>query len=407
MTLASFVRSNAKWLSAGVLLMFLSSPGQTFFISLFAGHIQTKFNLTHGQWGGIYSIATFLSAIAMVWAGALSDVFRARTLGPVVLLLLGLSCIAMATIPVWWALFAVIFALRFTGQGMSSHIALVCMSRWFVDARGRALAIATLGFAFGEALLPLVFVSLMSVFAWQTLWVFAAIMSFVGIPILLSLLRQERTPQSLAKHSHSTGMKGMNWTRRQTLSHWLFWLMVPPLLGPPAFGTAFFFYQVHYADIKMIDHVQLVALYPVYTLISVIAMIGSGWALDRVGTARLIPFMQIPAVLAFALLSTAQTTLGIAGGLMCFALTAGITSTLPAAFWAEFYGTAHLGAIKAMAAAVMVLGSALGPGLVGTMLDLGIGLERQYVWVAGYFVLTTLMMFLGVGKARSLLPLSA
>jgi len=69
-------------------------------------------------------------------------------------------------------------------------------------------------------------------------------------------------------------------------------------------------------------------------------------------------------------------------------------------FWAEFYGTAHIGAIKAMAAAIMVLGSAIGPGLTGALIDEGIGIEAQFRGVAGYFLLTTLLMAVGVGRAR-------
>jgi len=65
----NFLFKNAPFLTAGVLLTFMSSFGQTFFISIFAGEIRTAFNLSHGAWGGIYTIGTFLSAIVMVWAG--------------------------------------------------------------------------------------------------------------------------------------------------------------------------------------------------------------------------------------------------------------------------------------------------------------------------------------------------
>ena len=55
----------------------------------------------------------------------------------------------------------VIFALRLCGQGMTSHIAVVAMARWFDAERGRALSIAALGFSVGEAVLPIVFVVLL------------------------------------------------------------------------------------------------------------------------------------------------------------------------------------------------------------------------------------------------------
>ena len=55
---------------------------------------------------------------------------------------------------------------------------------------------------------------------------------------------------------------------------------------------------------------------------------------------------------------------------------------------------------KAMAAAVMVLGSALGPGLTGVLIDAGVGIEAQYLGVAGYFVFASAMMAIGVTQAR-------
>ena len=407
MPILAFLRDNAPWLTAGVLLTFLSSFGQTFFISVFAGHIREAFALSHGEWGGIYTLGTTLSAVMMVWAGGLTDRFRVRVLAPVILVMSAAACLSMALNPVWWGLIGVVFALRFTGQGMTSHIAVVAMSRWFVASRGKALSVATLGFAIGEALLPLIFVALLAVYDWRLLWGLAGALALFGIPLLLLLLRQERTPQSWAQSDQSLGMLGRHWTRNQTLTHFLFWFMVPALLGPSAFNTAFFFHQVHFAEIKQMAHVELVAMFPFYTAVGIGAMVLSGWALDRVGTPRLLPFMQIPMVAAFAIFAFAQTPWVMLAGFFFLGLTTGANTTLPNAFWAEFYGTGQLGAIKAMAAAVMVLGSAIGPGVTGLLIDLGLGLEAQYLLVAGYFVFTTVMMMIGVARARPLLSLSA
>src|SRR6056297_2588058 len=277
MPILAFLRDNAPWLSTGVLLTFLSSFGQTYFISVFAGEIRGAFGLSHGEWGGIYTLGTTVSAIVMVWAGGLTDRFRVRALAPAILVLMAGACLFMALNPVWWLLPAVIFALRFTGQGMMSHIAVVAMARWFVATRGKALSIATLGFAMGEALLPLIFVSLMLIYDWRLLWGAMGVVALLGIPLLILLLRRERTPQSWAETSQSLGMEARHWTRGQTLRHFLFWFMIPALLGPSAFNTAFFFHQVHFAEVKSVAHVELVAMFPFYTGVSITSMVISGW----------------------------------------------------------------------------------------------------------------------------------
>ncbi|MFZ7090990.1 MFS transporter [Primorskyibacter sp. 2E233] len=394
-----FLTGNFRWLSAGIMLTFLSSFGQTYFISIFSGEIRQAFDLSHGAWGGIYTLGTGVSAAVMLWAGALTDQHRTRMLGAVVLVLLASACLFMA-FNTWAAMLpVVIFALRLCGQGMMSHLAVVSMSRWFVASRGRALSIAGLGFALGEAILPVSFVSLMLLVDWRWLWVGAAGVSLMAIPVLFLLLRQERTPQSHAESDVSFGMDQRHWTRLQALRHPLFWFMVPAVLGPSAFNTAFFFQQVHFAEVKGWAHLDLVALFPLYTLAAFCTMLISGWLLDRFGTPRLIPWYQLPMIIGFAILGFSQSLSQAFFGLMFLAMTTGANNTLPNAFWAEFYGTRHLGAIKATVAAVMVLGSAIGPGITGALIDFGVGIETQYLFVSVFFVVTTCLMAIGVGRA--------
>ena len=399
-----FIRENLPWLSAGVLLTFLSSFGQTFFISIFAGEIRAEFGLSHGQWGGIYTLGTTASAIVMVWAGGLTDRFRVRVLGGAILTMLALACLFMSFNSAAWLLPLVIFALRFTGQGMTSHIAVVAMSRWFIATRGRALSVATLGFSLGEAVLPISFVALMAIYDWRRLWIAAAVIAVLGIPVLLALLRHERTPQSFLKSESTLGMEARHWTRNQAFNHFLFWFMVPAILGPGAFNTAFFFHQVHFAEVKGISHVALVAMFPIYTLLSTGFMMVAGFLIDRFGPVRLISFVQLPIAVGFLVFAFADGTAGLLIGLLFLALTTGGMATIPNAFWAEVYGTGHIGSVKAMVAAVMVLGSAIGPGITGLAIDLGLGIETQYILVSGYFLLATASMWLGVTRARALLP---
>ena len=157
MTIFSFLRANAKFLFAGFLISLLSSFGQTFFISIFAGEIRAEFGLSHGGWGAIYGLATTASAGVMLWSGVLTDRFRVRVLAMAVMAGLALASALMALSVAVWMLALTIFLLRFLGQGMMSHISAVAMARWFTASRGRALAIAALGFTAGEALLPVSF----------------------------------------------------------------------------------------------------------------------------------------------------------------------------------------------------------------------------------------------------------
>ncbi len=407
MSFLAFIRSNAPFLLAGVLLTFCSTFGQTFFISIFAGVIREEFSLSHGAWGGIYTLGTTASAVVMVWAGALTDVYRARVIGKVVLILLAVACLAMAFAPAAWFLPIAIFLLRFAGQGMTVHIAVVSMARWFVATRGRALSTASLGVAMGEALMPLIFVALLGVAPWRWLWIGCAVFILAMLPVLARLLRLERTPQSVAEENEAFGMGNRHWNRRDVLGHWLFWFIVPALLAPAAFSTAFFFQQVHLAETKGWAHVELVALFPLFTAFAVGSMLLSGSVIDRLGTARLMPVFQIPMAIGFVLMAGAEGLWAAALAVCFMGLTTGSNSTVPNAFWAEFYGSRYMGGIKALATAIMVLGTAIGPGLTGVLIDMGIPFEDQLYGIAVYFLVAAGLVAIGIARARRLLPVPA
>jgi len=407
MRIFDFLLLNKRWLFAGGLISLSSSYGQTFFISIFAGEIMGEFNLTDGQWGGYYSVGTTASAIVMLYGGVLSDRFRARTLASVVLILLALACLFMANLPGAWALPFAIFALRFTGQGMLSHIAVVAIARWFAKARGKALAISTLGFSMGEALLPMIFVALLAFVEWRSLWIIAAVASIATIPVLLSMLQKERTPQSIADHESTAGMFGRHWNRKETLSHWLFWMIIPTMTAPGIFSTALFFQQVHLSESKGWEHAHFVALFPFYTITTVAAMFAYGLAIDRFGCRRLIAWFQVPMALAYIVFGIGDSLASAVLGFFLMGLMQGGGATLFGAFWPEFYGTRNLGSVKSLATSLMVFGSALGPGITGALIDFGIPFHEQMVGFAIYILCACLVTHVAMRWASPGLPSNA
>ncbi len=404
MPFIEFLRRNAPFLTVGILLTFCSSFGQTFFLSVFAAEIRDEFALSHGDWGFLYSVGTTASAAVMVWTGILTDTFRVRVLGPAVLACLAASCLLLWAAEGWWSLAVAIFALRFFGQGMATLVATVAMARWFLASRGTALSISRIGVGLGEAFLPLVFVALMGAAPWRDLWLVAAGIVGLILPMLWPLLKLERTPQSMAKDDQAAGMGGWHWTRGAMLRHPLFWLLIPMLLAPPAFGTAFFFHQVHLAETKGWAHLGLVSIFPLFTAAAFLAMFLSGPIIDRAGTARLLPVVILPMAAGFAGFALAPTLWVAAIFITLLGLTQGLNNTVPPAFWAEFYGTRHLGGIKALAAAVMVFGTAIGPALTGALIDLGIPFQDQLFGVSLYFVVAAALVRVGIVRSRGSLP---
>jgi len=77
------------------------------------------------------------------------------------------------------------------------------------------------------------------------------------------------------------------------------------------------------------------------------------------------------------------------------AVTVGSWGAVGSAAIAELYGTANLGAIRAVSSALMVFSSALAPGLMGVLLDNNITLDTQFAVSSLYcFALSGILFIL-------------
>ena len=398
-----FVKNNAPWLSAGGLLTFGSAFGQTYFISVFAGQIRADFDLSHSAWGTIYALGTLISAATMLGFGGIVDGYRTRSLAALNLAMFAVVCVAMALVPNAFVLPLVIFGLRFCGQGMMSHLAIVSVGRWFAAQRGRAISIVSMGFAFAEAVMPFSFVLLTGWLGWRGAWGIAALVLLLYIPIIMLILRRERSPRGVAEADSSAGMEGRHWTRGQALRHWLFWACVPGLLAQPIFSTAFFFQQVYLVDQKGWTLEAFTGLFPLYTGASLFSILLGGALIDRFGVSRIMPLYLLPMTASFTVISSGTDIALAAVGLPLLGLMQGMGQTINGAFWPEYYGTRNLGAIRSVATSLMVFATAVGPVVTGVLIDMGVDYDWQLRGMGAFGVLSSVLYALAFRKARRLL----
>jgi sugar phosphate permease len=391
-----FLIENRRWLGAGVLLTYASGFGQTWFIALFAGAIQMEHGLSAGDWGGLYTLATLSAAALMFWRGSVADTVPLSRLAPVTALVFAAAAAGMAMTQSVVVLGLCVFALRFCGQGMFGHIAMTAMGRWFASTRGRAVAICGLGHPAGEMTLSIAAVLAIAAFGWRPTWgLTAAVIAFAVAPALWLLLRDDRSPQGSVDTAGQPGLHARHWTRADALGHWLFPALLPVLLTPGFIGTVVFFQQVHTAGVKGWALVDMAPGYTAFATTSVLAAFAAGWAADRFGPARLLPFLLVPMGVGTALIGPAETVAAWYLALGVIGVTQGTASALWGALLPAIYGTRHLGAIRSLATTVMVISTAIGPGLTGVLIDAGVDFPRQSLflglWCLGLSVLCWLV----------------
>ena len=395
----SFYRRNAWWLGTGMVFTFGSSFGQTFFISLFAGAIRDAYGLTNGQWGGLYTIATLASALCLSQLGRLADTMPLMRLAILVLLAYALAALTMALSAHVAMVGLAIFGLRLCGQGMMGHIAITAMARWFRANRARAVSVAVLGMPLGEAIFPFVGVALFAFVGWRASWAIVALVVLaVFLPAVVLLMRHGRTPQGEGGEETTFGMDGRHWTRAEVMRHWSFWILMPGILAPPFIGTCAFFHQVHIAEVRGFDLATMTLGYPLYAALVVGAALLAGQVVDRLGPTRMLPIFLLPMGGAIALLALPGGVAVWFAMLAGLGISQGVTVTLMGAMWPTLYGTRWIGSVKALGSSLMVMATALGPGITGALIDRGFTFPEQALALSAYCLVMTLA--LGVVSAR-------
>jgi MFS family permease len=398
---ARFLQDNARWLAGGFLLTMFSSFGQTFFIGLFGSGIRQTFHLSAGGFGGIYMLATLASAMTLPWLGRTLDLMPGWKVARFTIPALAAACLLIAVAPNLVVLTLALYLLRLFGQGMMTEIAFTETGRWFVANRGRAMALIAPGQQAGSAILPAIVVLIEQASGdWRTAWyASAAALMLAGLPLILGLMSVERVPRSHETTSRDQ-RTARDWTRAEVIRDPILYLLLAGTLVPAFVGTAIFFHQGYLIELRHYDPLAFAASFTVMSVATIVFGLVCGYLIDRFGSLGLMPYFLLPMAIASALLGTVNSEWGLYAFMLLMGVSNGFTSTLLGALWPEVYGLANLGGIRAITVSAMVLSSALGPGITGALMDMGVSLPTQMLWMAGWCVLASFALAAAATRVR-------
>ncbi|MEX3009472.1 MFS transporter [Hoeflea sp. TYP-13] len=397
MSFFAFLRENVRWLAGGFLLTCFSSFGQTFFISLSSGSIRAEYGLSHGEFGTLYMLATLASALTLSQVGKIVDVMSVSRVALIVIPLLALFSASMALVNSLPLLLLTIFGLRLFGQGMMTHNAITAMGRWYVAQRGRAVSVATLGQQAGEAVFPIVYVSIVASVGWRNTWLLSALLLMaVALPVIYTLMRVERQPRSSDGVEANSAPR--DWTRPEVLRDPVFWLTLLGILAPGFIGTTIFFHQVYLVELRGWSLELFAGSFAFMAGMTIIFALIGGVLIDRFSAVSLLPTFLLPLAASCFLLAGIEAQWGVFAFMALLGVSYGLSSTLFGALWPEVYGTRHLGSIRAVVIALMVFATAMGPGVTGFLIDFGVSYPLQILLMGVYCVAICLVMAIVSGK---------
>lgn len=303
----TFARQNLRFLGFGFLMALASSVGQTFFIGVFGPEVRAEFGLSHAEWGTVYMAGTLLSALVLPFTGSWIDRMPLARYAVLVSIGLALACFGAALCPAAGYLVAVIFLLRQMGQGLASHVSLTATVKHFRRDRGKAVAIVSLGFPAGRAVLPVAAVALIALVGWRTTYLAAGILTaLLLVPAVIWLLRNP-APAAESQQASETGpvpeMAERNLTLRQVLTHPFFYLILPGIVAPSIIETALFFHQLTAAELKGWSAAWVTAGYAVFSVMTTLFSMAAGPLVDRIGATRLLWVILVPYVFGILILA--------------------------------------------------------------------------------------------------------
>ena len=390
-----FKSLNLKVIIFGFIFTFFSSFGQSFFLGLFNSSIRDTLSITQGQFGSIYASATLLSSIILIWVGKKIDDVNILRFAFFVTVLLSISCFLFSKIASVFFLFISIFLMRFSGQGLMSHTATTTVSRYFTKSRGKALSTCWFGLSTAEFILPVFVEYLLTITAWQNIWISISIMILIFLPLISFVLIKNLNFDSREK-TENEDFKEKNikqWSRKEVLKDYRFYIICLNMLAMPWIATGVFLYQSFISESKEWGTFVIAQSFMVYSVLSVITLLASGFLIDKFSSRKLLIYMNIPLLLSavvlifFNIQISAYIFLGLIG------ISNGLANVLGSSTWAEIYGVRYIGSIKALTTALMVFSTAFGTALFGILIDKGYLIEQIAMISFIYILLSIILLF--------------
>ena len=395
-----FKSLSLKVIIFGFIFTFFSSFGQSFFLGLFNSSIRDTLSITQGQFGSIYASATLLSSFLLIWVGKKIDDIDIFKFAFFVTLLLSFSCFFFSKISSVIFLFIAIFLMRFSGQGMMSHTATTTISRYFTKSRGKALSTCWFGLSTAEFILPVLIVYLLTITTWQNIWISISILVLMFLPItsffLIKKLNFESREETNEKDLKDRNIK--QWKRVEVLKDYRFYIICLNMLAMPWIATGVFVYQSFITESKEWGVFVIAQSFMVYSILSVVTLLISGFLIDRFTSRKLLIFMNLPLMLSVIVLFYFNSTISAFVFLGLIGISNGFANVLGSSTWAEIYGVKHIGSIKALTTALMVFSTAFGTALFGLLIDKGFSIEDIALVSLVYMSTSLILLFLVKNK---------
>jgi MFS transporter, OFA family, oxalate/formate antiporter len=370
-------------LAVGALGIIMTSPGQTYAVSIFVEHFIADLGLSRSLVSTLYAAGTVAGSLALPFVGRAIDRHGSRRMVLLIAVLFGLACLFMGLVGGAFTLALAFVAIRMLGQGGLALVSQNAINQWWVRRRGLALGLSGL-FAslLGLGAFPALVNWLIPQIGWRlTYAALGGLLLLVMAPLGYLFLRDRPEdfglrPDGAAVPTPSTAQPSAappleeNWTRPEALRTPVFWLVAAALATLAMMSTGLFFHMVSLFAAGGLSSAVAASVYLPIAVTTALVNLGSGALVDRFPLRFALAASLFLQALALWLAQSLTTVpLAFLFGIV-LGVSSGLARTLGGVTWAAYFGRAHLGSISGVASTLLIFGAALGPLPLGYARDL-------------------------------------
>ncbi|MGM8366611.1 MFS transporter [Virgibacillus sp. W0181] len=364
--------------------VFFSGPGQTYSNSAFIDEYIRDFGWSRSQVSGIYSGATLVAGLLMIFVGRFIDRFGQRAMMVSIGSVFAAVCFFNSMVSSIWMLAIGFFFVRLLGQGSMSLIPNTLVAQWFIKKRGLAISIMTLGSFVSAMTFPLVNTWLIQTWNWQFAWQFwGALLILIFVPIALFGVRNK--PEELGLEPDGFSDKNdfnqhwlagssiveaeQDWTLNEAMKTRAFWALLICVGIPSLVNTGITFHIISiFGSNKLTPEIAAIVL-SLMAIIGIPMSLVSGIITDKIkSNYLLIIIFLIEIALLLLLIVTTNTVIAVLFGIL-WGVANGLERIGMNVIWPNYFGRKYIGSINGVGVTMMVLGSAFGP------LPFGVGFD--------------------------------
>lgn len=366
---------------AGTIGLIMTSPGQTYAVSIFIDHFIEDLHISRSLVSTLYTVGTLTGSLALPVIGRQIDRRGARLVVIPVTILFGLACIYMGFVYNALMLGLGFIAIRMLGQGSLTLVSTNVINQWWVRRRGMVMGITgVLMGLLGLGGFPSLINWLIPIYGWRSTYM------LLGLSLLLvmlpfgSLFFRDRPeayglepdgyPSPTGSNASATKLAEVNWTLPETMQTPVFWLVAASSGTIAMLTTGLFFHMVSIFKDNGLGPTAAAATFVPIAVTAAVVNLGSGVLVDRV-PARflLIVALVLQSISLWLALYMPSVELAFVYGVILGTLL-GLSRMVNSVIWAQYFGRQHLGSITGVTTTIMVAGSALGPMPFGIARDM-------------------------------------